>query len=605
MVGQSFWGGNMRYHADTKHFVLQSIGRRKAFLLFLTVCVMSILDLCGIAIIFPFLQVIMQPDYAQNLLLKIRPLGFDLSTLQHSQFCILLGICLVFFYIAKNLCQVLLTKFQMRVLARFTADITNDLVALVLNTRYAIFQEIPISQIAGTAYHNTVHASLALNALMQIATEGALLASLLVIFFAYQPMLALGALGLAATVSYLVYITIVRRTSRLGRAQTNIENVRYRLLFSIANAIRDIKIMGLNELFEERSTDISNDYSEIAWRYNLNNSLPRILIELVAFVSIIVAALAIVLLKIPLERAGPLLGVAAIAALRVAPALSKIFNALNGFKFSHAFIAKIIELRASLLQSQVHQIEDKLQFNHTIELKDVEFHYGTDRILSNICMQLKRHEAIGIVGQSGGGKTTLLDLITGLQQATAGQFLCDGIAFDPFTSKSIQKFIGYVPQIITLLDDTIAFNISFEEKPDPIRLQKSLNIANLTSFIASLPKGVGTQVGENGIRLSGGQRQRIGIARAVYRRPRILVFDEATSSLDTVTEAELSSEIEKMRSQMSVIIVAHRLSTVRSCDRIYVLAAGKIEACGTHEELLVASPTYQKLQFSQTDVETE
>jgi ABC-type bacteriocin/lantibiotic exporter with double-glycine peptidase domain len=532
-------------------------------------------------------------------------LGTAAASLKHAQLCAVLGVGLALFYTVKTIVQATLMRTQARLLARFTAELTNDLVAHVLNTRYAVFQETPASQIAGTAYSNTVHASITLNALMQVVNEGLLLALLLLGFFIFQPFLALSALAVAGMAGSILYRTVVRRSSRLGAAQTHIENVRYRLLFSIAYAIRDIKIMGLDSLFIARNNHVSHEYAELAWRYNLNNALPRLLIELLAFIAIVGASLAIVLFEVPLDKAGPLLGVAAVAALRVAPALVKIFSSVNSFKFSLPFVARLIDLRTNLAHAAVRRMDDNLTFQKSIELKQVGFRYGDKQILSGVCLELKRCESIGIVGPSGTGKTTLLDLFTGLQQSTEGRFLCDGVVFDPFTSRSIQNFIGYVPQSITLLDDTIAFNVSFEDTPDHSRVMRALSIANLDTLIASLPDGIRTQVGENGLRLSGGQRQRIGIARALYRNPEILVFDEATSSLDTLSEAELTSEIEKLRSKISVMIVAHRLSTVISCDRIYVLSGGRIETSGTHAELLATSPTYQKLYASQSAIEQE
>ena len=208
-------------------------------------------------------------------------------------------------------------------------------------------------------------------------------------------------------------------------------------------------------------------------------------------------------------------------------------------------------------------------------------------------------ESIGIVGSSGSGKTTLLDLFTGLQQASSGSFFCDGIRYDPFTSVVLRGLIGYVPQSITLLDDTIFFNVSFEEAPEKERVLSSLRLANLEGFINSLPQGIYTNIGENGLRLSGGQRQRLGIARALYKNPKILIFDEATSALDTISEATLTSDINKLHGNISSIIVAHRLSTVIDCDRIYVLSNGVIEAFGSHEELLKISPIYINLYQNQ------
>lgn len=579
-------------------FLLHAIGRRNALLLFTIVCIMSVLDLVGIAVIFPFLQVIMQPDAGMKMAAFI---GLDkaASSLTHVQLSLILGIGLALFYAGKTLLQSILIRIQARRLAHFTATQTNSIVSRVLSARYAVFQQTAASEIAGTAYSNTVHATLALTAFIQAVNEAALLILLLLGFFLLQPLLALSAVSLVVFVAFTLYMILVRRSSQLGADQTHFENIRYRLLFSITTAIRDIKIMGLEELFDTRNRNVSYNYAEIAWRFNFNNALPRLLIEFLALLAIVWTALIIVYFEIPLHEAGPLLGLAAVATVRAVPAFSRMFGAISAFKFSKPFVVRLIDLQQKLASATTYRKNDNLNFNQIIELQEVGFRYGDTRILSNISIELKRGEAIGIVGPSGAGKTTLLDLFVGLQRASEGRFICDGEIFDPFTSRSIQKMIGYVPQAITLFDESVEFNVSFEEHPDNARVMRALTMANLQKLIASLPDGIKTQVGENGLRLSGGQRQRIGIARALYHAPQILVFDEATSALDTHSEAELTAEIGKLHGEVSIVIVAHRLSSVVACDRIYVLSEGKVESSGTHTELLSTSKTYMRLYASQ------
>ena len=580
-------------------YLFDSIGRRNALMLFAIVCAMSVIDLIGIAVIFPFLQIVTQPE-------AIVRFNLVLGTLfTYKQIVVLLGAGLVLFYTGKTFVQSVLIRIQARQLARFTELMTNNTITDVLNARYAIFQETAASQIAGTAYSNTVHAMLALTALIQIANEGLVLILMFIGFLIFQPVIALGAVLLAVLAALLLYQVVIRRSSQIGEAQRQIENVRYRLLFSIANAIRDIKIMGLDKLFDLRNRHISHDYAELAWGYNFNGALPRLLIELLALLTIVGAAIIVVIVDIPLEKAGPLLGLMAVATIRAVPAFSRLFAGISSFRSSSPFVKGLMDMREMLAAAAVNRTDDTLSFNQQIELKNIGFQYGDKQILSNVSMYLKQGESIGIVGLSGSGKTTLLDLFTGLQPADDGEFLCDGVRFDPFYSHAIQKLIGYVPQTITLLDETIAFNVSFEDKPDYDQIMSALQTANLHELIESLPDGIQTRVGENGLRLSGGQRQRIGIARAMYRNPKILVFDEATSSLDTLSEMQLTNEIEKLHGQISSVIVAHRLSTVMNCDRIYVLSKGVVESNGSHKELLLTSKTYKKLYTSQRDGNNE
>src|SRR3990167_10904596 len=583
---------NLMPSSPMLRFLLREIGRRNAATLFANLGLVSLLDLVGIAIVFPFLKLLTDPTLVRPLLLRVG-LDSNLANMPHSTFVLILGMCLVVFYVLKTLVQILLIRTQVRILSRCTARLTDDLTSKVLNARYATFQQTAASEIAGTI-SVTPHASAAIAAIMQAANDLLLLVLMFIGFLWIQPTFALSALLFGGGAALVVYWLVVRRSVRVASTLRQVDIVRYRLLYSIASAVRDIKIMGLESLFEQRSSRVSLGHAQLGAQLNVLHTLPRMLIEFFALVSIVTLSLAVVLLKMPLAEAGPLLGLIVIATMRAIPSFSRLMGSLNVFAGSGQYVRMLMDIREKLAGEAVPRQHDKLEFTRMIELRGVGFRYGDKEILADIDLKLGRSESIGIVGSSGAGKTTLLDIFTGLQKSTSGVFTCDGVQFDPFTSHAMQGLVGYVPQAITLLDESIAFNVSFEEHPDLDRVIGALKAANLMAMIDALPGGVETRLGENGLRCSGGQRQRIGIARALYRSPEILVFDEATSSLDTISEAELISEIEKLRGQVSIVIVAHRLSTVIACDRIYVLSNGRLEASGKHDELLRASETYRR-----------
>jgi ABC-type bacteriocin/lantibiotic exporter with double-glycine peptidase domain len=238
-------------------------------------------------------------------------------------------------------------------------------------------------------------------------------------------------------------------------------------------------------------------------------------------------------------------------------------------------------------------------------VRNLEFSHGDRPVLIDVSLIIRKGSSVGIVGLSGSGKTTFLDVVAGLRRATGGRFLMDGQEFDPFRSDALRSLLGYVPQNVTLLDDTIAFNIAFDNQPNPDRLRAVARAARLETFVHSLPAGFSSMVGENGVRISGGQKQRIGIARALYRDPAILIFDEATSSLDNVTERELGNEIAALAGEKTLVIVAHRLSTVVRCDVIHVFEEGHIVCSGTHAELLVRCQAYRKLYLTDPDASAD
>lgn len=582
---------------NVARFVLGFAGRKETTLLLLAVILISILDMIGIALVFPYIKIVTNPslliDHSFGLLDWIKTMGM------HQQ-VVVISVALILLYVFKAAIQALLIRFQQRRFAIFTARLTDDTVDKILATRYGLFQEIPGSELAGVAYSNTVHATIALRSLIQMGNEICFLSLMGITFLIISPTATLSALLLLGLLAFTLYFLVIRPTSKLGKAQSNIENERYRLLYSIVNAIRDIKVMGLANLFDVKNREVSAQYAKVAWRFNFNSALTLLLVEVVALTGLVVSVMVIMSAGMSVEELLPVIGVVAVASLRTVPAFAKLMSSLTAYKFSRSFVERLIYIRNRLASSKHARFDDHVSFEQRIELRGIGFKYQDKTILHDVNLQLERGQSIGIVGVSGSGKTTLLDLITGLQPALTGEFYCDGKKFDPFTSRSMESLIGYVPQALTLLDESIAYNISFEHDPDIEQLARVIKIANLEALINELPQGVDTRVGENGINLSGGQRQRIGIARALYRQPKIVVFDESTSALDAHTEQEVSAEIAKLRGEATMLIVSHRLPAVAECDRIYVIAHGCIEDSGTHTELLGRCELYRDLYTLQT-----
>lgn len=572
-------------------FLLNSIGKKRLLHLLVIVFINSILDIVGIALIFPFLQIIANPSL---LIDKANQLNIHIP-FSHQNLVLSLGFLLVSFYALKSLAQSKLAKKQAQYLSRYTGKNTNDIVSKILQARYSIFQNTAASEISGTAYSNTVHTSIALAALIQSFNEALIIVFLMIGFFWINPVLAVGTIGVLILISFLLFNFVIKKSSNLGVAQTHIENIRYRLLFSITTSIRDIKIMGLENLFDKKNQEISKQYADLAWRYNHNSALPRFIIEFLALSAVVAVAIITIISQIPGEDATPALGLLAVATVRAVPAFSRLFNSLSSYKFSSRFVQNLFALEQTLSSASAPYIKDNLSFSKSIQLNDICFSYHENKIINNISLDIKFGESIAIVGPSGAGKSTLLDIFTGLQPATSGQFMCDDERFNPYTSESIHNLIGYVPQAITLLDETIAYNITFQSAPDLKKLHDVIRKACLEDLIKDLPEGLFTKVGENGLRLSGGQRQRIGIARALYKMPSILIFDEATSALDAVSERLLIDEIASLRGSVTSIMVTHKLSTAIFCDKIYVLNKGSVVAIGTHVELLKSCKLYKQM----------
>jgi ABC-type multidrug transport system fused ATPase/permease subunit len=299
----------------------------------------------------------------------------------------------------------------------------------------------------------------------------------------------------------------------------------------------------------------------------------------------------------------PLIAVYALAGYRLMPALQQIYASISQLRF----VAPALDLLQKDLTSMSslslgYSNEQKLNLNQFISLKDIEFCYprAHQLALKNINIEIPVRATIGLVGATGSGKTTLVDLILGLLEPQLGSITLDGdVVIGNDNRRSWQKMLGYVPQQIYLTDDTVAANIAFGVKFDDIdwdALYRAAEIANLHEFVMNnLSKQYLTLVGERGVRLSGGQRQRIGIARALYHKPQLLILDEATSALDNLTEQVVMEAINNLHNDITIILIAHRLSTVRQCDLIVLMENGEIRAKGSFDEVVEASETFNAM----------
>jgi ABC-type multidrug transport system fused ATPase/permease subunit len=323
--------------------------------------------------------------------------------------------------------------------------------------------------------------------------------------------------------------------------------------------------------------------------------------ETLIFSGMILACLILLMMQQDIKEMIPVLAVIAITAMRVLPSFNKIVVSYNDYRFYKPSLAMVQELNNNIEISRQEIQQLSLPFARQLRIENLRFSYSEKTVLEDISVRIEKGGSYAFVGTSGAGKSTLLDVMVGLREADSGDFYLDGEKFDPFNTDALRRHVGYVPQNCNLIDESVAFNITFKESYDKERVLQALKIARLEKFVSDLPNGLATVLGESGVRVSGGQKQRIGIARAVYRNPEILIFDEATSALDAVTERELMGEINNLSGDKTLIIVAHRLSTVENCKVIHLLDKGRIIARGSQAELLSTSSEYRSLYYHQQE----
>ncbi len=363
--------------------------------------------------------------------------------------------------------------------------------------------------------------------------------------------------------------------------------------------------MGKEPFFLNQYTRYSERFVRVETYIRLVSGLPKFILEGIAFGGIILLVLFLSVRTENVVSMIPTISLFAFAGYRMMPALQSIYSSSMNIYFNQAILDQIVEeVKGTDAGAGANLKEDStppMSFKHRIELRDLAFSYLRSDIptLKDININVKKNSMIGFVGTTGSGKTTLVDVILGLLPPHEGQILIDGVPLTEENTRSWQKLIGYVPQEIFLTDTSIASNIAYgvsEEDFDMNKVRQAAKIAAIDQFIdEELPQGYDTVVGERGVRLSGGQRQRIGLARALYNNPPILILDEATSALDGTTEDAVMEAISQASSERTMFLIAHRISTVKECDTIYLLKAGKITDKGTYEELLERNSSFKRM----------
>nr|WP_258570876.1 ABC transporter ATP-binding protein [Flavimaribacter sediminis] len=426
-----------------------------------------------------------------------------------------------------------------------------------------------------------------------------------------EPLVAFVVFVTLGSIYALIYWLSRRALKHLGGVRAMANSERFRLANEALAGIKDIKLLGREGTYVERYKAPSYRMARAVTRVQVVSLVPKFALEAIAFGGIIM--LCLVLMNPQSLASGaslggilPLLGLFAFAGQRLMPELQKLYQSLAQLQAGAAAVDVVhndflIRANEAVIPNS---IPAGLGLTNRLALEEVSYHYpdAAHAGVRNISLQILAGEKIGVVGATGAGKTTLADLILGLLAPKTGCLVVDSVPVTESNLRCWQQSVGYVPQDIFLTDASVAENVALgvpTEDIDETRVEKATRIAQLHGFIKSeLPNGYATLIGERGIRLSGGQRQRIGIARALYHDADLIVFDEATSALDNLTEREVMLAIEALPSEKTVVIIAHRLSTVRHCDRIVVLEKGQVVGCDNWEALMAENRAFQRIALS-------
>ena len=581
--------------------------KRQSLGLLVLITVMAVFDTIGVAGVLPFLSVMANPGLIET----SAPLAWlhaALGAPETTTFLLWLGFGAIGLLLLGGVMRTL-TEFAINHFIYMRAHaFSARLLEIYLRQPYEFHLTRHTGELQKTILSEVsrVVGSMLWPGLMMLA-NGAVLVAIAVLLFLVEPRVALG-VAVVLGLSYgLIYLAVRRRVHAVGEASVTSDRNRFEAAGEALSGIKDIRLRGVEGFYLERFTRPSERLARAHALANTLSFVPRYVIEAVAFCGLIGVAMAVMVTRGGAGSAAmagilPLIGLYVVAGMRMLPAVQAVYRGATMISFSDAALESMArDLNdGARLPPPPTEAPVPLPLTRTLVLEGIGYRYPGASVagLAGIDLTIPAGSTVGVVGRTGSGKTTLADVMLGLLPPSTGRLLVDGVQITPARSAAWQASVGYVPQEIFLLDAPISANIALglpPERIDPERLARAARLARLEDVVAALPDGYATSVGERGVRLSGGQRQRIGIARALYNDPALMVFDEATSALDTATERELMEALASLAGTRTIVMIAHRLSTVRHCDIILVMDGGRLVGHGSYAELIDSSPHFRAL----------
>jgi ABC-type multidrug transport system fused ATPase/permease subunit len=543
------------------------------------------LETISLGIVVPIIGILTQDDYQQKY-----PFIVDIfGNMSREELISAVMVAMVLIYVVRSLFLFWSLWIQKGFSASVSGRLSQSLFSIYLRQPYMFHLQRNSSTLMRNAKNATSVVTCGVDPFLVLLTDGLVAIAMFALLIAVEPVGTLVVLLVFGLSTFVFQRTTRRRIDNWGYQVDYHETKILQHLQEGFGGAKDVKVLGRENEFLSQHEKHLGESIRINRIYNVIVTLPRSFMEIITIVGLCLLVVSMVVRGRELANIVPILGLFAAAAFRVMPSINRLLMATQTLIFNRSIIASVYQ--DFLLDSPDSlSLKSETKFAMQLELTDVSFKYPTaaNASLQNVSLVIKRGEAVGFVGPSGAGKSTLVDVILGLFAPTSGIVKVDGQDVQQ-NLRNWQNQIGYVPQAIYLTDDTLRRNVAFglnDENIDDNLVRNAIRLAQLEEFVATLPEKLETVVGERGVRLSGGQRQRIGIARALYHNPSVLVLDEATSSLDTPTEHGVMQAVQALQGSKTVLIVAHRLSTVEYCDRLYKIENARITEEGTFDKVV-------------------
>lgn len=583
----------------SKVLYIISGSRKKLLLLIFGFTISSFLEACGIGLLAPFMRFASEPNMSL-LPPLITNIAAKFNIDSSSEIIVFLGLAIITFFGIKAVIYFGTQVYIFHFASSYKAKLSLRLLKAYLTVPYEFHLNRNTASLIKNIVIETNHLYQACLLPLLNSISNVVIVGFLLVLLAITDLRLLGLILMVFLPIFVLFHLLRNKFKRWGRIVSQSQQGMIRAISHALGGLKETRVIGCEPYFEREMEHYVNQFARSMTFFQSSQILPKTLIE-----TVLIAAIMLFLVVTQLsstqsiQEITGILSVFAVAAIRLIPSTSNVIKSIaqirNGAYALDMLYSDLKDIDRSngdrYLTKNLETQERVMSFRDRIELKDVTYSYSgiSEPALDKISLSIKRGESIAFIGKSGAGKTTLVDVILGLLNLESGDILVDGVSvYDNI--RSWQNLVGYIPQSIFLTDDTVERNIAFgvaDSEIDKTKIEQAIEAAQLRELVEQLPNGMKTKVGERGIRLSGGQRQRIGVARALYHEREILVLDEATAALDNETEHLISEAIRALAGEKTLIMIAHRLSTVEHCDRIYLLEKGRIVKTGSYQEVVL------------------
>lgn len=552
------------------NFLITKRQRKGLVILTLLLLVGMVLEVFGLGILIPALSILLEPELVEKTPI-LSVLRSNLSELSDQSFLIFFLLSIVFVYLIKSLFLIFLTFKQNRFLYNITAYLSNNLFTNYMTQQYSFHLNNNISELSKNLQLEISYFNTYILHLITIFIEAGFILAILSTLIYIEPFGALSIGFFYSSLSIIFLKLTKKKLKEWGGLREELDKSISKIVIESLGGIKDILILGKETFYTDQFSSKTYLKSRISSNQGTISQIPRFYLELISIIGLVSFIILMVFNGETSTKLVTVLGVFVAATFRMIPSLNRILAAVQSLKFYQPSINVIYNENKKIINTNT-QNRAKYKFKSKIKFEKVDFGFNQNKnVLNKVDLDIIIGETIGIIGESGSGKSTLIDLLIGLHSPTGGNIIIDD-DYNLHSTQSWRNNIGYVSQSIFLIDESIKNNIAFgveKNKINEVRINELIKKVQLEDFIISLNDGIETKVGERGVQLSGGQRQRIGIARALYHDPDLLVLDEATAALDSKTEQSVMNSINKLLGQKTIIIIAHRLSTLGNCNKIF------------------------------------